>query len=122
MTVEAADVADLERDASVVYRALHRWGRVDGVVHAAGVTTADAFGPVAGLHAAVVRAPVRPKARGVLVLDEIFRRQPPDFFLLFSSLSAVLGGLHLGAYAVANGFMDAFADGRQAGRCRPGPA
>jgi acyl carrier protein len=46
------------------------------------------------------------------VLEEVFRDQPPDLFLLLSSNAAVLGGLGLAAYSAANHFMDAFAVSR----------
>ena len=51
----------------------------------------------------------RPKARGLFVLEELFRGRDLDFVLLLSSLSGVLGGLGLLGYAAANIFLDAFA-------------
>jgi len=50
-----------------------------------------------------------PKAEGLLVLDELLRGRPLDFWLLLSSLSSLVGGVGLAAYAAANGYLDALA-------------
>jgi acyl carrier protein len=46
------------------------------------------------------------------VLEEALQNQPLDFFLLQSSLSAVVGGVGFAAYAGANIFMDTLAHQR----------
>jgi hypothetical protein len=52
-----------------------------------------------------------------MVLDELLQGKDLDFVLLLSSLSSVLGGLGLAAYAGANAFLDTFAGERnRAGR------
>jgi acyl carrier protein len=51
---------------------------------------------------------------GVEVLARVLEGEDPDFVLLMSSLSAVLGGLGYGAYAAANAFMDAFVEAQHA--------
>jgi acyl carrier protein len=79
------------------------------VIHAAGDTGAGAVRAVASLERADCERQLRPKARGVEVLDELLGDEPLDFVLLTSSLSTVLGGLGLGAYAAANHYLDAFA-------------
>jgi amino acid adenylation domain-containing protein/FkbM family methyltransferase len=56
------------------------------------------------------------KAAGACVLDRVFRDTPLDYFVLFSSLSAVLPPLAAGAanYAAANAYLDALAAKRRA--------
>jgi acyl carrier protein len=53
------------------------------------------------------------KARGLLVLERVMQKQPPDACILFSSNASILGGLGSTAYSAANIFMDAFAQGRK---------
>ena len=48
-----------------------------------------------------------PKVHGVLILERVLRGRRLDLCVLFSSISAILGGLGYVAYAVANAFMDA---------------
>jgi acyl transferase domain-containing protein len=107
--VTHADVADLQQMRQVVKIAEERFGDVNGVIHAAGVTTGEsvqcAVEQVSETH---FEQQFQPKAYGLIVLDRIFRDKPLDFFIVTSSLSAILGGLGFAAYAAANIFMDAF--------------
>jgi acyl transferase domain-containing protein len=104
--VASADVADLEQMRSVLRDATSRFGRIDGVIHAAGATTGSFL---TDIGAAQSDAHFRPKIRGVQVIEELLGDENLDFCLLISSLSSVLGGLGFGAYAAANCFLDAFA-------------
>ncbi len=104
-----ADVAEPEQLAAAVAAAEARFGPLNGVLHAAGLTDQRAFAPVKSLTPAQCEAHFRPKAYGLYALEQALGERPLDFCLLFSSLSAVLGGLGFGAYAPANAFMDAFA-------------
>src|SRR5262249_55143297 len=49
-----------------------------------------------------------PKVYGTYALAQALQDHSLDFCLVFSSLSAVLGGLGFSAYAAANLFLDAF--------------
>jgi phthiocerol/phenolphthiocerol synthesis type-I polyketide synthase E len=102
-----ADVTDLATLESAVARIEHRFGPVDGVVHAAGV-------PGGGLlehrDPADVRRVLAPKTSGVLNLDRVFARRPElDFLVLFSSQAAIAGLFGSADYAAANAFLDAYA-------------
>jgi acyl carrier protein len=65
--------------------------------------------PASQVDAAAIERQLRPKVRGLLVLEETLRDRPLDFWVLLSSISGVLGGLNLLPYAAANLFLDAFA-------------
>ncbi|GAB4194997.1 MAG: hypothetical protein OHK0022_11420 [Roseiflexaceae bacterium] len=104
-----ADVAELDQMEAAVAAAEERFGPLHGVLHAAGLTDQGGFAPAKSLTAAQCEAHFRPKAYGLYALEQALGDRPLDFCLLFSSLSAVLGGLGFGAYAAANAFMDAFA-------------
>ena len=52
---------------------------------------------------------MRPKILGAWNLHFLSKEHPLDFFVLFSSLNAPLGGIGETAYCAANLFLDAFA-------------
>ncbi|MET9145687.1 SDR family NAD(P)-dependent oxidoreductase [Streptomyces sp. NPDC004042] len=85
---------------------------VRGVVHAAG-TVHSAL--LHRLEADDLRAVMRPKTDGALVLHELFPPGSTDFFVLFSSAGPLLGLPGQGAYAAANTFLDVLAAHRRAG-------
>src|SRR5207237_185360 len=78
-----------------------RFGRLDGVVHAAGITDPRWFGLAQALDRAACQQHFRPKVDGLYVLERLLEGRQLDFCLLMSSLSAVLGGLGFAAYAAA---------------------
>ncbi len=119
VAVVAADVADPERMQAAVTTALERFGSIDGVICAAGLSGAGAIQgkgseggqvltPLASIRPVDVDAQFRPKMRGLFVLEQVLGDQPLDFCLIVSSLSAVLGGPGYATYAGAALFMDAF--------------
>ncbi|MFD7660577.1 SDR family NAD(P)-dependent oxidoreductase, partial [Actinosynnema sp. NPDC059797] len=107
--VLAADVTDEARMREVVAATRDRFGGLDGVVHAAGVTDVAGFRPVSDLTDEQCAAHFGAKAGGALVLERVLRDEPVGFCVLMSSISAVLGGLGFAAYAAANLVLDALA-------------
>ncbi|SMF03952.1 amino acid adenylation domain-containing protein [Tistlia consotensis] len=110
-TVIAArcDVADPASLAGLVARAVKRFGRLDAVVHAAGVAGEAAQVALAGTDAATAERLFRAKLAGTRALAEALSDRPEVPVLLCSSLSTVLGGLGFAAYAAANAVMDSLA-------------
>jgi acyl transferase domain-containing protein len=101
-----ADVASEPQMRTVVAAARERYGRIDGVFHAAGI----AGGGVMQLRKPdAVAAVMRPKVGGTRVLERVLADDRPDFMLLCSSLNAITGGAGQADYAGANAFLDAFA-------------
>ena len=113
--VARADVADRGALREVLRQARERFGRLDGIVHAAGLVGASTS--IRETTAAAVEKQLGPKVRGALALDALLSELPPaerpDFVILVSSLAAVLGGLGMAAYAAANRVLDALAEARQ---------
>ncbi|HJT56094.1 MAG TPA: type I polyketide synthase, partial [Ktedonobacteraceae bacterium] len=103
-----ADVADLFQMQRVIQQTLQRFGAINGVIHAAGITVESAFRPLQTLGKAECELHFRPKVHGVFALEQALQGVDLDFCLLFSSISAVLGGSGFAGYAAANLFMDAF--------------
>lgn len=104
--VLSADVTDRMQMQAVIDRAQQVFGPIHGVFHTAGVAGGGIIQLKTPEQAASVMAP---KVQGTLVLHQLFQETPLDFLVLFSSLSARLGGAGQVDYCAANCFLDAFA-------------
>jgi acyl transferase domain-containing protein/acyl carrier protein len=102
----AADVTDLGRMREVIEQAGSRFGRIDGMFHAAGLPGGGLIQLKSREMAARVMAP---KTRGLLVLDALLGDAGLDFMVLFSSISALAGEIGQADYSAANLFLDAYA-------------
>lgn len=110
----SADASNLAQMKTVINATLERFGALHGAIHAAGLTSEDAFQPIQEITRATAERHFQPKAHGLMILEEALSGIARlDFCVLLSSLSSILGGLGFAAYAAANIFMDAYADGRE---------
>ncbi|MBM3947136.1 MAG: SDR family NAD(P)-dependent oxidoreductase, partial [SAR202 cluster bacterium] len=107
------DVADPAGMAALVREVNAKWGPIQGVIHAAGVLSS---GLVATLDQERFATVLRPKGLGTWVLDRVTRDQPLGFFVLCSSLAALISPAGLANYVAANAYQDGFA--AQARRAR----
>ncbi len=110
-----ADVTSRQDVAELVRLARERFGRVAGVLHAAGELR-DGF--VLRKSRADAEAVLAPKVRGAELLDEATRDEPLAYFVLFSSTAAVLASAGQSDYAFANAHLDHFAERREQRRLR----
>ena len=111
--VATADVSDEEQLQSVLKLADERFGEINGVLHAAGVTSGSSIlRPVSETGYEESEVQFQAKGYGLYVLEKVLTGRNLDFCLLFSSNASVLGGLGMTAYSAANHFMDAFASSR----------
>jgi myxalamid-type polyketide synthase MxaE and MxaD len=102
----AADIADAQAVRALFQRFGTDLPNLRGIVHAAAGISAH---PVVELTPRVVDETLLPKTVGTWLLHEESLRHEIDFFLLFSSTTALLGATGLGHYAAANAFLDSFA-------------
>lgn len=107
--VGQADVADAGAVQRTVAEMERRFGRVDGVIHAAGVVGASALSPIVEPDAGREGEFFGAKVDGLLALGGALERRELKFVVLFSSVAVVLGGFGFARYAAANAFMDTFA-------------
>ncbi|WP_431045998.1 SDR family NAD(P)-dependent oxidoreductase [Streptomyces sp. P1-3] len=114
VTTHAADASDSTAMRAVLDAVDTREHPLRGVVHAAAVFD-DA--PLAELTDERLRSVLAPKAAGAAVLDELTRDRDLALFLLYSSVTGLVGNRHQSNYVAANVFLEALARARrQAGR------
>ena len=106
LMVVQGDVTNRDQVREIVALARQRFGKIDGVFHAAGVLEDSPMMLKTPESAARV---LDPKVRGTLNLEDALSDAPPDCFVLFSSISSIFPPAGQVDYAAANAFLDAFA-------------
>jgi acyl transferase domain-containing protein/SAM-dependent methyltransferase len=106
-----ADTTDQHSLDQALSKTKEIFGEIDGVFHMAG-NVKDGFGKLQELTPADLARQLDPKIGGARTLAKALQSHAPDFVILGSSLSSVLGGLNLGYYAAANQMLDSFAASR----------
>ncbi|MBX7075551.1 MAG: SDR family NAD(P)-dependent oxidoreductase [Pirellulales bacterium] len=99
----SADVTDPTQLRAALDGIRRRFGRLDGVFHAAGVLTKNA------IHAETKQSLnlcLAPKATGAQVLIDAIVDQPVDFLVFFSSVAGVTGNIFQAGYSAANRVLD----------------
>ena len=107
--VAKADVTNLDDMQVVIEQAKARFGAIHGVLHTAGVVQ-DSLISMKTL--AEIEDVFTPKIHGTQVLDTLFREEPLDFLVLFSSTSALTAPAGQVDYVAANAFLNAYAESR----------
>ena len=107
---QATDIADEIQVTAAVSLARRRFGGLNGVIHAAGVTR-DRF--LLHKNAEDLAAVLAPKIAGTLMLDRVTAGEDLDLFLCFSSLAGTFGNAGQTDYSAANRFLDDFAAVRE---------
>jgi len=113
--VVPADVTDPAAMRAVVALALEKFGRIDGVLHAAGVLD-DGLIQLKQRDAA--DRVLAPKVTGTLVLEQALAGVTTDLLVLFSSVSCYTAPVGQVDYVAANAFLDTFAAARR-GHAKP---
>jgi phthiocerol/phenolphthiocerol synthesis type-I polyketide synthase E len=107
----SADVADRSKMQEVITRARRRFGRLDGVINAAG---AAPTGIMQLKTWDAVLSLLRPKVTGTLTLFDLLKKARLDHFILCSSMASVVGEIGMVDHSAANAFLDAFSHRRAA--------
>lgn len=106
VTYQQTDVTDKIEVYQLIGGIQKTYGRLDGILHSAGIIK-DSY--IVNKSAEDLHDVLAPKVKGLLYLDEASKDLPLDFFILFSSLSGSLGSIGQSDYAAANVFMDMYA-------------
>ncbi len=111
-----ADVTVDERMQEVVAAVRKAFGEIHGVFHAAGVIRDNLIQLKSQRE---IEEVFSAKVYGTVVLDELFRKAPLDFMVLFSSTSSFIAPQGQVDYVGANSFLNAFAESCRGDRAYP---
>ena len=106
VTYLQADVTDHTSVQAMVEAIRHRYGNINGVFYCAG-RQRDAL--LVHKTDADAKSVLEPKIRGIRNLDKALATEKLSFFVVFSSIAAVVGNRGQCDYAFANGYLDGFA-------------
>lgn len=104
-----ADISDLHEMKRVFQELKKKYKVINGVIHSAGVIK-DSLIRNKGVFD--FKEVLKPKISGIINLDEITKGEPLEFFVVFSSIAALMGSRGQSDYAFANRFMDMFIEHR----------
>ena len=107
--VIAADGCNDKDMQTAVEQAQQRFGRIEVVIHAAGVVD---DGPLMTKTSGGVEEVFAPKVHGVQILHELFPDGSIDWLVLFSSTSTVTAPAGQVDYVAANEYLNAYAQSR----------
>ncbi len=110
--VKRADVCDEEEMKRIIEQVYEQYGRLNGVIHAAGAAGERVFCLIQDQSKEESESQLRAKVYGAYVLQKVLEGKELDFRMLFSSNASILGGIGLISYSAANIFMDALATSR----------
>jgi iturin family lipopeptide synthetase A len=105
VTCVKCDVSEEKELVPAINELRGKFGRINGVIHCAGIA-GDGF--IFRKEEETFKKVMGPKVQGTLLLDRITRQDDPDFFVLFSSINAVIGVAGQGDYTAANSYLDAY--------------
>jgi non-ribosomal peptide synthase protein (TIGR01720 family) len=105
VTTVAADSNNFEEMKKVITEVQHRYGRLAGVFHSAGLKVDGTLETIG--HDECERQ-LKIKIDGLRVLEQVLEGMQLEFVFVVSSLGSVLGVLGYPAYAAAHAFVDSF--------------
>lgn len=106
----AADVTNLDEMRLGLESVRDRFGKLDGIFHAAGVVADELIQLKTD---ADIERVFGPKVHGTLVLDSLLEESGASLLVLYSSTSAITAPPGQVDYVAANSFLDAFAQSRR---------
>lgn len=102
----SADVSSLEDMQLLINDLRKKYGRINGIIHSAGVA---GEGFIIRKEEKEIAGVLAPKVLGTWILDNLTRQDAPDFFILFSSITSIFSGGGQSDYTAANSYIDSYA-------------
>lgn len=106
VAIKYGNICDYDEMKVVFDEIKQEYGCIHGVVHSAGV---PGVGFLYNKELETFTSVISPKIYGAVNLDALTRDQDLDFFIMNSSVQAILGGPGQGDYTAANAFLDSYA-------------
>lgn len=110
VNIYKADVAEIDQMSEVFSKIKKELPDLAGVFHCAMVLD-DGF--LVDMNEERFRKVLRPKVDGAMNLHQITKELDLDYFVLFSSISSLIGNIGQANYVVANALLDSFANVRK---------
>lgn len=104
--VEQCDISNYVELSFVIRNIKERYGRIDGIINAAGIA-GDGF--IINKTWEEFRNVLAPKIYGTLNLHLLTENDELQFFVMCSSMTSIFGALGQSDYTAANAFLDGFA-------------
>ncbi len=104
----SVDVSKEEELRETVARLKSCFGRINGVVHSAGIGAGKEGVSIRNDTEEIFKEVLKPKVQGTWLLKQVIGDDTPDFFVLFSSPITLMGGTGSGSYTSANAYLDSF--------------
>jgi len=109
VTTYSADISNEKQLKYVMDKIRNEFGRIDGVIHGAGIGVGLKGVSVDKDTEEVYEQILLPKVKGTWLLNKLTELDEPDFFVMFSSAITLIGGVGSGSYTAANYYLDSFA-------------
>jgi len=107
VTVCNSDITDYSGMYDIFEQLKNDYKKINGIIHCAGVA---GNGILLNKPDEVFNSVLYPKIKGALILRELTKDQELDFFVMYSSMQTIFGGMGQGDYTSANAFLDGYAD------------
>ncbi|MGB3466989.1 MAG: SDR family NAD(P)-dependent oxidoreductase, partial [Cyclobacteriaceae bacterium] len=105
VSYHVCDVADAAKVDQLIGDIKKTYGKLDGIIHSAGVIKDDFIINKTGEQ---IEQVLKPKLAGTINLDEATKNERLDFFIGMASLSGFGGNIGQSDYASANAFLDEY--------------
>ncbi len=102
----SADISDESELRNVLMQLKGKYGRINGIIHSAGVA-GDGF--IINKNEQDFATVLKPKVYGTWLLDSLTSEEDMDFFVMFSSIASLIGIPGQGDYSASNAYMDSYA-------------
>ncbi|MFF2910651.1 beta-ketoacyl synthase N-terminal-like domain-containing protein [Paenibacillus sp. NPDC057934] len=111
--VQSINLGDIDSMRASMDSVKRFMGPIGGVIHCAGIADLENLAFIRKSPEAMEQV-LHPKLIGLDVMYEIFKNEPLQFFILYSSVSAIIPtlGSSISDYAMGNAYMDYFAEAK----------
>ncbi|MEW5804032.1 MAG: amino acid adenylation domain-containing protein [bacterium] len=105
----AGDCTDFRRMDKIMKGLRQKYGRINGIIHGAGIIEVDTL---INRSEKEFLSVLSPKIEGTFILDRVTEEENLDFFILFSSVATVFPTIGQSDYAAANMYLNAYSQYR----------
>jgi len=102
----SADISNIDEIRNILDQIRCKFGRIKGIFHCAGLA---GDGLILNEDEESINRVLAPKIQGTWILHKLTEKENLDFFVVFSSIASLIGGVGEGDYTAANSYLDSFA-------------